>query len=676
MKNLGDPVSILKGVGEKTAVSLNKLGINTIMDLLTYFPRRYDDLSLKNLNQAVDGQKVTVKGIVATNPVLSYFGRHRSRLSFRIKINDDIFNVTFFNQPWLKKQIELEKEVIVFGSFDRVKNKILGMKILNSSQENSFNSVYPSIKEIRQNTIKKLILQAYQEYQEVIPELIPDKLINKYRLEPFKKTIHNMHFPKNQVEAQKALRTAKFDEFFIFSMKMQILKNKQRKKDKQAEIAFNSDFVKKFIHRLTFKLTDAQKKATDEILADLKSPYPMNRLLQGDVGSGKTVVAAACVAATVSAGKQAAIMAPTEILAEQHANNFARVFSGLGINIGLLTGSTSQAARKELLPRIANGEINFIVGTHALFQNDIQYHDLGLAIIDEQHRFGVNQRRAFRVKGDHTNVLAMTATPIPRTLAITMYGDMDVSIIDQLPAGRKPVKTTWISAAKTNSAVGFVNKQLKLGHQAYVVTPLIEESDAVDMKNAIAIHDRFKAIFEPKYKVGLLHGQMTSEQKEDVMVAFKNNEFQILVATTVIEVGVDVANANTMVIFDADHFGLSQLHQLRGRVGRSSDQSYCILIADPTNKIGKQRMKAISTSTNGFFLSQKDLELRGQGDVTGSKQSGMPDFKVGDPIGDLNILSVATQEAAAVVSDNNWQSQPQNVQLAQYLRINQKILTD
>jgi len=459
-------------------------------------------------------------------------------------------------------------------------------------------------------------------------------------------------------------------------MRVQQLKQSQRKVNKNSEIKYHDSLVKQFIDRLPFDLTDSQLKVADEILKDLNSPYAMNRLLQGDVGSGKTVVAAIAILATISAGKQAVIMAPTEILAEQHAENLANLFADFDVNIALLTGATSASARRSMLPNIENGEIDLVVGTHALFQDSVNYHNLALAVIDEQHRFGVNQRQAMRQKGVGTNVLAMTATPIPRTLAITMYGDMDVSIIDQMPNGRKPVKTTWISSAKTNSALAFLKKQLLAGKQAYVVTPLIEESEAVDMKNAVAIFERFQSIFEPEFKVGLLHGRMSNDEKNQAMADFSNKKFAVLVATTVIEVGVDVKNANTMVIFDADHFGISQLHQLRGRVGRSSDQAYCILIADPKNENGKKRMKIVSESSDGFYLSQKDLELRGQGDITGKQQSGAPDFKVADPVEDLNILTVANQEAQRITSESDWQRKPENVQLAKYLKMNQPIFTD
>lgn len=676
MASLTDSVGVLKGVGQKRLVGLNKLGINTINDLLTYYPRRYDDLSIKDLATAADGQKVTVKGIIIAEPTVTFFGRKRSRLVFRIKIADNIYTVSFFNQPWLKKEVSANDEVIVFGTYNQARNTVQGMKILTARTANSFDSIYPANKEVKQATIKQLIKLAFDAYQPLLVDIVPASLRRRYRLESFHDTIKNIHFPESPKAAQRAFRTAKFMEFFLFAMKVQILKGAHRKTDPAAQIDYDPKVLDKFNAQLPFKLTSAQTKVVREILADLKRPIQMNRLLQGDVGSGKTVVAAIAILAAISAHKQAAIMAPTEILAEQHANSFASMFAGLNVNIVLLTGATSAAARRSMLPRIADGEVNLIVGTHALFQDDVHYANLGLAVIDEQHRFGVNQRQALRQKGTSTNMLAMTATPIPRTLAITMYGDMDVSVIDQLPTGRKPIKTTWIQSAKTDSAIGFVKKQLRQGNQVYVVTPLIEESEAVDMKNAVAIFERFRAIFEPDYKVGLLHGQMSNQEKDDAMVAFKNNQFQVMVATTVIEVGVDVANANTMLIFDADHFGLAQLHQLRGRVGRGSTQSYCILIADPKNEIGKQRMKAVASSTNGFFLSQKDLELRGQGDITGAKQSGMPDFKVADPVGDLNILTVANEEAQNITAEKDWKTKPENVQLAKYLQMNQTINYD
>ncbi len=673
---LNDPVTVLSGVGEKKSVTLNKLGINTVNDLLTYFPRRYDDLSVKDPQTTESGQKVTIRGVVATEPTVNFFGRKKSRLRFLLKVDGQTYPVTFFNQPWLKKQLELNHEVSVYGTFDAARQQINGMKVIKQELGSSFDSIYPATKEVKQNTIKKLVKTAFDEYESVIPEVLPESLIQKYRLESFHDMIKNVHFPKSPKDADKAFRTAKFMEFFFFSMRIQQLKKMHRQENDASVVQYDDQLLTKFSQKLPFALTDSQQKVTDEILKDLNSPYPMNRLLQGDVGSGKTVVAAISMFATVTSGKQAVIMAPTEILAEQHAENLANMFSDFDVNIALLTGATSAQARRAMLPNIENGEINIIVGTHALFQDSVHYHDLGLAVIDEQHRFGVNQRQAMREKGEGTNVLAMTATPIPRTLAITMYGDMDVSIINQMPNGRKPVKTTWISATKTKSALAFLKKQLLAGKQAYVVTPLIEESEAVDMKNAVAIYERFQAIFEPEFKVGLLHGRMTNDEKNTAMTDFASNKFSVLVATTVIEVGVDVKNANVMLIFDADHFGLSQLHQLRGRVGRSSEQAYCVLIADPKTENGRKRMEIVAESSDGFYLSQKDLELRGQGDITGKQQSGVPDFKVADPVEDLNILNVANQEAQRITSESDWKRKPENVQLAKYLKMNQHIFTD
>lgn len=669
MKQLSDEITVLKGVGPKKAVALNKLGIQTVNDLLTYFPRRYDDLSLTDLATAVDGQKVTVKGIVLGEATLIRFGRKRVRVNFQMMVNDEPYTVTFFNQPWLKKQLAPQKELVVHGVYDSARRTITGIKIISDNGDDQFDSVYPTSKEVKQTTLRPLIKTAFEEYQTVIPEIVPANLRSALKLEPFKDMIAGLHFPTGPQEAQKAIRTAKFTEFFLYEMRLQHLRQMQRTDRPAAEIKGDSEQLNAFINSLPYRLTDAQHRVIGEINADLVAPREMNRLLQGDVGSGKTIVAAAAMLFTCSAGKQAAIMAPTEILAEQHANKLADLFAGSKVTVGLLTGATKPAARKVLLPRIANGEVNLIVGTHALFQTDVQYHDLGLAVIDEQHRFGVNQRTQLKNKGTATNVLAMTATPIPRTLAITMYGDMDVSVIDELPANRKPIKTTWLPTSKTDQALRFIQKQLQEGHQVYVVAPLIEESDAVDMQNATAIFERFQTIFGEHYSVGLLHGRMANDEKDDVMQRFAAKQYQLLVATTVIEVGVDVANATTMVILDADHFGLAQLHQLRGRVGRGADQSYCILIADPKTEIGKERMRAVVESTDGFYLSQKDLELRGQGDLVGLKQSGAPEFRLADPVGDLNILTVAAQVARKITNEKNWQTNPENVELAMYLQM-------
>lgn len=669
VQQLSDAVGTLSGVGPARQKALAELGINTVADLLTYYPFRYDDLQVKDVNEIADQEKVTLKGTVASEPVLARFGRKKNRLNFRLLIDHDVYMVTFFNQPYLMKQIETGQPIAVYGKWDAKRSSLSGMKIINpNNADSAFGSIYPASKAVRQATLQKLIKQAYDEYGDDIENIIPGSLQEKYRLLSRRQMIHDMHFPASQDASAAARRSATYEEFLLFQMQMQELKQSDATTNGIA-IHYDNDRLKAFIKTLPFELTRAQKRVVNEICLDLKSPQHMNRLLQGDVGSGKTIVAAIVMYAAITAGYQAALMAPTEILAEQHANNLAGVFADTDVNVALLTGSTKPAARKTLLAALASGEINLLIGTHALIQDGVVYQNLGLVITDEQHRFGVNQRAAFRQKGGQPDALAMTATPIPRTLAITAYGEMDVSEIDELPAGRQPIQTTWVRSNQANSALSFVRQQIDGGSQAYVVTPLIEESETLDVKNAEALSANLQDYFGTTVKVGLLHGRLKPEEKEAVMAAFKAGDIQVLVSTTVIEVGVDVKNATIMMIYDADRFGLAQLHQLRGRVGRGSKASYCILVADPKNQQGIERMKTMTETTNGFVLAQKDLELRGAGDVLGVKQSGMPAFKVGDPIADLNVLQVAQQDAHAIVQQPDWQTQPDNVALAQYLKV-------
>lgn len=669
---LTNAISELPGIGPKRQVAFNKLAINTIYDLLTYYPRKYNDFAITDLTQAQDGQRVVLKGIVASEPTLNYYGRQKNRVSFQLLANDQLTGVTFFNQPWLKKQLVLDEGVMIAGTFNQLKNQVTGIKMITKDNLNRYESIYPGSKELTSKQIGQYVKMAFDKYENLLTEVLPTHLIQKYRLETFHDTIKNIHFPSNDEDAKKALRTAKFLELFTYAMNLERLKQQSQTTNPKAQIKYQETVVQQFIAELPYALTAAQQRVINEILQNLKAPVEMNRLLQGDVGSGKTIVAACAMLATITANKQAVIMAPTEILAEQHANNLFKLFEQLPINVALLTGSTKAAAKKQLLPRIKSGEIDLIVGTHALFQAGVDYHDLGLLVIDEQHRFGVNQREALKKKAANPNVLSMTATPIPRTLALTTYGEMAVSVIDELPNGRKQIETSWVNTSQSGKVFNFLKEQLANGHQAYVVAPLIEESEALEMKNATEIYERFVKLVEPTYKVGLLHGQMSVEEKDTCMQKFKNNEYQLLVATTVIEVGVDVANANTMVILNAEHYGLSQLHQLRGRVGRGTSQAYCILIANPKTEIAKERLQAITESTDGFYLSQRDLELRGQGDVSGLKQSGVPDFKIADPIGDLPMLVVANQEAKKIVNEPDWQTKLENVQLVRYLNANSK----
>lgn len=669
-KTLFSPVSQLEGVGLQREQALNELGIYTIEDLLYYFPFRYEDLRPQNMTDLVDQQKVTLEGKIASEPIIARYGRKKNRINFRLLTEQESVMVTFFNQPWLKKQLVIDQKIAVYGKWDARRRSLTGMKLLpfSSSESGEIDPIYPANQHIRQGTIKKLVIQAFEAYRDQIETIIPAALIKKYRLVNRQTMVHDLHFPENLKVAKAARRTATFEEFFLFQMELQVLK-KRDQTENGTIINYHVDKLKAFIAGLPYELTDAQKRVVNEICADLKRPIRMNRLLQGDVGSGKTIVAAVAMYAAITAGYQTALMAPTEILAEQHANNLTKIFAGTDVNIGLLTGASGSKSkqRRALLDGIADGQINLVIGTHALIQDDVVFSNLGLVIIDEQHRFGVKQRETLRKKGPKVDVLAMTATPIPRTLAITAYGEMDVSIIDQMPNGRKPVRTSWVKSSDVGGMLTFVKKQFAAGHQAFVVTPLIEESESLDLKNAMALYEQLKSEFAPDYQVGLLHGRMKPEEKDQIMTDFKANRYQLLVSTTVIEVGVDVPNVTVMIIYDADRFGLAQLHQLRGRVGRGKDQAYCILVADPKNETGIKRMKIMTQSNDGFKISEADLQLRGSGDVFGSKQSGIPEFRIGDPVVDIGALQTAQLEANKIVQQADWHTKPDFKPLSRYL---------
>ena len=672
MRSLADPVTVLAGVGQKRADSLASLGIHTIEDLLTYYPFRYEDIQERNLNEIQDQEKVTLKGLVVSPPVMSRFGYKKSRLQFRMMQEHEVFNVSFFNQPYLKDKVILSEEIAVYGKWDAKRKALNGMKILGSQSPDDFSPIYHVNKSIRQTTLVDLIRRGFSEYGDLIEENLPLSLIEKYRLLDRPTAVRSMHFPQNHEENHQAKRRIVFEEFFFFQMQLQGLKKAEKSEKNGLEILYDVERLKQFTKKLPFELTTAQKRVTNEICRDLRNPHHMQRLLQGDVGSGKTVVAAIALYATVTAGFQGALMVPTEILAQQHVESLSQLFDPNEVTVALLTGSTKAKERRELLERLENGEIDIVVGTHALIQEGVAFQNLGLVITDEQHRFGVNQRKVLREKGWRPDVLFMTATPIPRTLAITAYGEMDVSVIDELPAGRIPIETRWVRTPQLDSVLEWTYKELRRGHQMYVICPLIEESEALDVKNAVEIYEKLRELFAPEYEVGLLHGKMKNQEKDQIMETFKENQLQILVSTTVIEVGVNVPNATVMLIMDADRFGLAQLHQLRGRVGRGSEASYCILVANPKNELGVERMKIMTETTNGFILSEKDLELRGPGEVFGFRQSGLPEFAIADLVTDGNVLEVAREEAAAIWQIIDWQFLPEYQPLTAKLQLGEQ----
>ncbi|GAA3634591.1 ATP-dependent DNA helicase RecG [Lactobacillus hamsteri] len=661
------PVTDLKGVGTKTAADLGSLGIYSIYDLLFYFPFRYDELQTLPLDQIMDGQKVMLKGIVATEPFVSRFGYKKSRLSFKLRIDHDVIMVNFFNQPWLKNQIEIGKEVAVYGKYNVARQSLSAFKFVAAKENDSgMSPIYPANKNVHQKKLIKLINLAIDSFLDQVTDIVPEEIRQKYRLLSDQEIIVKMHHPKNDNEAKLAKRSAIFREFFIFEMQLALLSEQENKNVQGKEKHYDLKEIAKLTKSLPFELSDDQKHVVNEIFADIHSGRQMRRLLQGDVGSGKTIVAVYAIFAAITAGYQAALMVPTEILATQHFKKIDDLLRPLGVRVALLTGNTKTLERREIYRELTDGTINVVIGTHALIQKNVIFKNLGLVIIDEQHRFGVGQRQALINKGNRPDILAMTATPIPRTLALTVYGDMTISEIHHLPSGRKPIISAWKTSSQMDEVYKKMHDQLAQGFQIYAVTPLITESETMDLKNAEELHEKLAHDF-PNQKVVLLHGQMPGTKKDQIMDEFAAGDIDILVTTSVIEVGVDVANANMMIIYNADRFGLSQLHQLRGRIGRGQTQSYCVFIADPKTDSGKARMKIIAGTTNGFKLAEEDLKMRGEGDLFGKAQSGLPEFRVGNVVNDYNTLVVAQKVAKAIVQKDPELSSTKNISLKQVL---------
>ncbi|MBN3555183.1 ATP-dependent DNA helicase RecG [Fictibacillus nanhaiensis] len=656
---LNQSITTVNGIGEKKAEELASMGIHSVEDLLEYLPYRYEDYQKKDLAEIAHDEKATIEGKVHSEPSLRYFPKKKSRLTFRMLIGKYLITATIFNRPFLKNQIALGQTLTVTGKWDRNKMTLTVSDVHfgTFSDDHKIEPVYSVKGSLYGKTMRKIIDSAFRQFSGGIEDPLPQEIRETYRLPDRESALRMMHFPEDFKALKAGRRRLAYEELLYFQLKMQIFRKWNRQQSKGTALNFDRDQVETFIRSLPFQLTEAQRRVVDEILRDLSDTSRMNRLLQGDVGSGKTVVAAVALFATVTANRQGALMVPTEILAEQHFQSLKELFAPFGITVALLTSSVKGKIRRETLNLLQQGEIQIMIGTHALIQEEVNFHHLGLVITDEQHRFGVNQRRVLREKGESPDVLFMTATPIPRTLAISAFGDMDVSTIDVMPAGRKPIITHWAKHGMLNRVLDFIKKEIESGRQAYVICPLIEESEKIDVQNAIDVHAQLSAYFQT-YEVGLMHGRLHSTEKDEVMRKFAENVCQILVSTTVVEVGVNVPNATIMVIYDAERFGLSQLHQLRGRVGRGSEQSYCVLIADPKSEEGQERMRIMTETTNGFELSEKDLELRGPGDFFGNKQSGVPNFKVADLVHDYRILETARNDAARLVqSEAFWKDE-------------------
>lgn len=661
------PIERLKRVSKPTFEKLRALDIHTIHDLLFYFPYRYENYEIVDLQLANNNEKVTVVGTIVSDPVLYFYGRKKSRLTFSIRVNQLIVKIVAFNRHFLKGKLQKGMSVTVTGKFEKYRLQIVANELkLKKLDHDRLEPLY-TLKTLARQTFLNCVRKAIDQFGHYLNDDLPLSLLQHYRLVDIRNLVEFIHFPQNAEQVRQVERRVKYEELLKFQLKMYYLKYRRREAYKETSKTFDKEAVQTFIKSLPFTLTMDQQTVVKEILKDLESPYMMNRLVQGDVGSGKTVVAGIGIYATILAGWQCAVMAPTEILAQQHYKTFTSLFAEEPIRIELLTSSNTAKQKKEIYRKLKDGEIDLIVGTHALIVDDVEFKRLGFIVIDEQHRFGVNQRKILREKGLYPDALFLSATPIPRTLSLTIFGDMDVSQIKTMPKGRLPVKTYVIPSKLEPRLFNFVDKTCGHGEQVYVVAPLIEESEKIDLENAEDIFERYQAHFASKYKVGLLHGRMSNDEKEEIMQQFKRNEIQILVSTTVVEVGVDVPNATLMIIIDAHRFGLSQLHQLRGRVGRGQKQSYCILMSDQTTEKAQERLAIMTQTNDGFEIAEEDLRLRGPGDFFGSRQSGLPEFKMADIIADYKILEVARHDAMQMIDSNELFTNPDYHPLREYI---------
>lgn len=641
----------VKGIGPKSLSLLNKINIYTVEDLVTHYPFRYEILERCNLNEVEDGGKIIIDGKIESVPILMHFKAGLNKMNFRLVTASGVVGVSIFNRAFLKSQLTVGTGVTVIGKLDKAKNVITASDIKLETLMNKvkIEPVYHCTSGLTNKNMSTYINMALLMFGKEILDYIPNSYLEKYNFLNKKTSLNIVHNPSTMDKLKEVTIRLKYEELFAFMFKINYLKVQNKKKNNGLTRKIDRSKLDEFINKLSFELTDDQKKAIDEILNDLESPSRMNRLLQGDVGSGKTIVSFIAMLANYFSGYQSALMAPTEILATQHYKNLVNFINDSDIKIELLTGSTSKKDKLRIYSGLKDGSISMVVGTHALIQDDVVYNNLGLVITDEQHRFGVHQRANLQNKGVKPDVLYMSATPIPRTYALTIFGDMDVSTIKMRPKGRQKIDTFVKKNSEIKDVLELMYKELKEGHQVYVIAPLIEDSENSDFATVCNLKDQMKLAFGDKYKIDIVHGKMATGAKDVIMEQFKENKIQILISTTVVEVGVDVSNATTMVIFDADRFGLSTLHQLRGRVGRGSFKSQCILISDSD----AERLKIMETVDDGFVISEADFKLRGHGDLFGTKQSGDMSFKIANIREDYKILLQAKKDSKEYLLDKN-----------------------
>ncbi len=674
---LDSPVTKLPGIKEAIAKRLSNLGVQTIGDFLTLYPRRYDDYrSLKTINRLEYGEEVTI---------IAQIWETRKRdtkqgwplVTSVLSDGTGTIEATWFNQPWLEKTFRPGKQIVISGKVD----EYLGRLTFQSPEWEELDKnlvhtgrlvpVYPLTSGITAKWLRHQIKRTVDYWANRLPDHLPGEARERLGFLSLDEAIRQIHFPDDWDKLEAARRRLAFDELLL--IQLGVLRQRRAWQSQQGTpVKIEPDTVERLLQALPFRLTEAQGKALADIIADLGRDVPMSRLVQGDVGSGKTVVALAAMVLTILDGGQTAILAPTQILAEQHYQSISRLLEPIGQSLGrqfrvsLLTGSTGTAERDELLEQLAAGQIDLLVGTHAIIQSQVMIKDLRLAVIDEQHRFGVRQRTALREKGFNPHLLVMTATPIPRTLALTLYGDLDLSIIDELPPGRQTIETFWLTPQERGRAYSFIQTQIEKGRQAFIICPLVEESDKTEARSAIEEHKRLQSEIFPRLKLGLLHGRMKADEKEKEMMAFRDKQTHILVSTSVVEVGIDVPNASVILIEGANRFGLAQLHQFRGRVGRGEHQSYCLLLADTVTPEAESRLQAVEKTQDGFKLAEEDLRLRGPGEFFGTRQSGLPDLKL-VKLSDTRLLEMARREAQIVFEKDPALEQPEHRLLVRQL---------
>ena len=644
-------LSEVKGIGPKTTSLLNKLNIFTIDDLVEHYPFRYDVLRRSDLSTVTEDERVVIDGKVESIPLVVRFRGGLNKLNFRLATSNGVVGVSIFNRAFLKPNLGIGTNVIAIGKYDKQKNVLSAsdIKFGTLSKEDKIEPVYHTTNGLTQKNLSGYINNALLKYGNEITDYIPKKYMDLYKFSNKKTALNIVHNPPSFDKLKEASIRLKYEELFEFMFKINYLKLENEKNNLGIKREGDINRLDDLIKNLPFELTDDQKTALKEVIDDLNSPKRMNRLLQGDVGSGKTIVAILAMYYNSICGYQSALMAPTEILAVQHFNNIKELLKDTDVRVELLTGSVNKKVKKDIYSELKNGDIDIIIGTHALIQEEVEYSNLGLVVTDEQHRFGVNQRANLKNKGISPDVLYMSATPIPRTYALTIYGDMDVSIIKQMPKGRIPVKTYIKKESEIKDVLELMYEELRNNHQIYVIAPLIEESENTDLTTVNNLKDKMNLAFGRKYNIDIVHGKMKAEAKELIMNEFKQNKVNILISTTVIEVGVDVPNATMIVIFDANRFGLSTLHQLRGRVGRNSIESKCILISNSDTK----RLEIMRDTHDGFIISEEDFKLRGSGDLFGTKQSGDMSFKIANLRSDYKILVQAKRDSMEYLKDQD-----------------------